>query len=81
MICFLAVFALDGPELAVVGFSEEINPLIGGGPLEFLRDGLWHFTIKPDVLEFAGVFGIQKQVGFHQSFEEIAILLFGQVSP
>jgi hypothetical protein len=49
--------------------------------LEFLRDGLRDFPLEPDVLEFAGVFGIQLEVGFDECFEEIVFLFFRKRPP
>ena len=74
----MPILALDSPEFAVVGLSDEINALIGGRQLELLRDGLRHFTVKPDVFELARVFRLQQQIGFDEVLEEIALLLFRQ---
>ncbi|HRZ56029.1 MAG TPA: hypothetical protein P5525_11300 [Candidatus Paceibacterota bacterium] len=74
----LPVFALDAPEIAVVGFRDEINALIGVGELELLANRLRHFPMQPDVLELAGVFRLQEQIGFDEFFEHVALLLLGQ---
>jgi hypothetical protein len=80
LIGVLPILALDGPELAVVGLYDEINTLIGGRQLEFLRDGLRHFAVQPNVLELAGILRFQEQIGFDEFLEHVALLLFGQVA-
>ena len=37
--------------------------------------------MKPDVLELAGIFRLKLNVCFDKFFKEIALLLFGQVTP
>jgi hypothetical protein len=76
----LPILALDSPELAVVGLSDEINALIGDRQLEFLRHRRRHFTVQPDMPELARIFGLQQQVGFDEFLEYVALLLIGRVA-
>jgi hypothetical protein len=81
VIGFLTILALDRPVLAVVGFRDDVDALVGGRELEFFRDCLRYLTLEPDVLELAGVFGIELEVGFDEFFEEIAFLFFRERPP
>ena len=81
MIRILAVFALDRPEFSVVGFGDDVDALVGGWQLEFAGDGLRHLALKPDMLELAGVFRFELEVGFDELLEEIAFSFFGKVAP
>lgn len=81
MVRALSILALDGPEPAVTGLSDDIDALVGGGKLEFPRNGLRDFALEPDVLEFAGIFGIKAEVGFDEILEKVALLLLGEGPP
>ena len=81
MIGVLAILALDRPELAVVGLRDDVDALVGGGELEFPRDGLRDFAAQPDVFELAGVFRFELEVGFDEFFEEVAFLFLGEGPP
>jgi hypothetical protein len=72
---------LDRPELAVVGLGDDVDALVGGGEPEFPGDGLRDFTAQPDVLEIAGVFRVQLELGFDELFEEIAFLFLRKIPP
>jgi len=81
MVGVLAILALDRPEVAVVGLGDDVDALVGGGELEFPRDGLRDFALEPDMLEFAGVFRFELEVGFDEFLEQVALLLLGQFRP
>ena len=76
--CVLAVFALDGPILAGVGFRDEVDALVIGGKAEFFPQGGWNILQKPDRAQLRGVFRIEQKVGANEMLEHIALFLFGQ---
>ena len=61
--------------------GDDVDSLVGGRELEFFRDGLRHFTLKPDVFELAGILRFELEVGFDEFFEEVAFLLLGKAAP
>ncbi len=46
--CIHAVFALDGPKLAGVGFRDAVDALVIGGQAELFSKGGWDFLQKPE---------------------------------
>ena len=78
MIGPLPILALDGPELAIVGFRDEIDALVGGGEVEPPCYGLRHFAVKPDVLELAGILWLKLKECFDEMLEQVALLLLSE---
>jgi hypothetical protein len=76
----LAVFALDGPILAGVGFRDEVDALVIRRKAEFFAQGGWHFIQKPNLAQLGGVFWIKKQIRPNEVLEDIALLLFGHAA-
>lgn len=61
LIGVVPILALNGPELALIGLNDEINALIAGGELEFLRYRKGNFPVQPDMLELTRIFRLRRR--------------------
>jgi len=76
--CVLAVFTLNGPILAGVGFRDEVDALVIGRKAEFFLKCGRNILQKPNRAELRGVFRVEQEVGANEMLEHIALILFGQ---
>ena len=74
----LPVLALDRPKLAVPGFGDEINALVGVRELQPVADGGRHVGEPPHGAQLGGVLGIEEEIGPDQFLEQVTLLLVGQ---
>ena len=62
LIRVLTVLALDRPELALVGLSNQVDTLIGCRQLKLLPDGRRNLLETPDTLELRPVYRRELQI-------------------